>query len=120
VENVVANSLEALQQNGRGGRLALRCRHVNGVVELTIEDDGPGIPEEVLPRLFAPFSSGRESTGLGLAIARALARSSGGELTCADPSSGHTCFRFTFPGPQAARSDERPLPSDRSEGRMEG
>jgi signal transduction histidine kinase len=93
---------------------------VNGVVELTIEDDGPGIPEEVLPRLFAPFSSGRESTGLGLAIARALARSSGGELTCADPSSGHTCFRFTFPGPQAAHSDERPLPSDRSEGRMEG
>ena len=121
VENVVANSLEALQQNGRGGRLALRCRQVNGAVELTIEDDGPGIPEEVLPRLFAPFSSGRESTGLGLAIARALARSSGGDLTCADPSSGHTCFRFTFPGPQGvSRSDERPLPPDESPERMEG
>jgi signal transduction histidine kinase len=111
VENVVANSLEALQQNGRGGRLALRARQVNSAVELTVEDDGPGIPDEVLPRLFAPFSSGRESTGLGLAIARALARSSGGDLTCADPSSGHTCFRFTFPGPQPARSDERPLRS---------
>jgi signal transduction histidine kinase len=92
---------------------------VNGAVELTIEDDGPGIPEEVLPRLFTPFSSGRESTGLGLAIARALARSSGGDLTCADPSSGHTCFRFTFPGPQPLpRSDERPLPSDDSPVRM--
>jgi signal transduction histidine kinase len=111
VENVVANSLEALQQNGRGGRLALRARQVNGAVELTVEDDGPGIPEEVRPRLFVPFSSGRESTGLGLAIARALARSSGGDLTCDDPASGHTCFRFTFPGPQPrARSDERLLP----------
>jgi len=120
VENVVANSLEALQQNGRGGRLALTARQVNGAIELTVEDDGPGIPEEVRPRLFAPFSSGRESTGLGLAIARALARSSGGDLTCADPSSGHTCFRFTFPGPRPpVRSDERPLPSDATTGRMD-
>ena len=112
VENVVANALEALQQNGRGGRLALRARQVDSVVELSIEDNGPGIPEEVLPRLFTPFSSGRESTGLGLAIARALARANGGDLICADPSSGHTCFRFTFPGPTVSgSSDQRRLPS---------
>ena len=120
VENVVANALEALQQNGRGGRLALRARQMDGVVELTVEDDGPGIPEEVLPRLFTPFSSGRESTGLGLAIARALARANGGDLTCADPSSGHTCFRFTFPGPAvSASSDQRRLPSGDAAGRID-
>src|SRR5216683_194648 len=73
-ENVVANALEALQQNGSGGRLAVRARHLDGVVELTVEDNGPGIADEVRPRLFIPFASGRESTGLGLAIARALAR----------------------------------------------
>jgi len=120
VENVVANALEAVQQNGRGGRLALRARQVDGAVELTVEDDGPGIPEEVLPRLFTPFSSGRESTGLGLAIARALARANGGDLTCADPSSGHTCFRFTFPGPLVSTpSDEGHLPSATAAGRMD-
>jgi signal transduction histidine kinase len=107
VENVAANALEALQQNGRGGKLALRGRMVDGVIELLVEDNGPGIPDEVRPRLFTPFSSGRESTGLGLAIARALARAGGGDLTCTDPSAGHTCFRFTFQGPRGSSDDRR-------------
>jgi signal transduction histidine kinase len=120
VENVVANALEALQQNGRGGRLALRARQMDGAVELVVEDDGPGIPEEVLPRLFTPFSSGRESTGLGLAIARALVRANGGDLICADPSGGHTCFRFTFPGAAVSHSsDQRRLPSTAATGRID-
>ncbi len=109
VENVVANAVEALQNNGRGGRIVLRAQRVEGQIELIVEDNGPGIPEELCPRLFTPFASGRESTGLGLAIARALARASGGDLTCADPAPGRTRFRFTFQGPAAATSDERPL-----------
>jgi len=117
VENVVANALEALQQNGPGGRLAVRARQLGGAVELTVEDNGPGIPDEVRPRLFMPFASGRESTGLGLAIARALARASGGDLICADTRSGRTCFRFTFQGP--AVSDQRRLPQGQATERME-
>jgi signal transduction histidine kinase len=97
VENVVANALEALSSGG-GGHLVLRARQVAGVVELLIEDDGPGIPERLRGRLFTPFSSGGESTGLGLAIARALARAGGGDLVCSDPRPGRTSFRFTFPG----------------------
>src|SRR5205823_11224457 len=108
VENVVANALEALQQNGAGGRLSVRARALDGIVELTVEDNGPGIPEEVRSRLFMPFASGRESTGLGLAIARALARASGGELTCVDARVGHTCFRFTFQGPVARLPSDQP------------
>jgi signal transduction histidine kinase len=119
VENVVANALEALQQNGPGGRLAVRARQVDGAtVELTVEDNGPGIPDEVRPRLFIPFASGRESTGLGLAIARALARASGGELICTDAREGHTCFRFTFQGP-ARGSDQRRLPSSQTTERID-
>jgi signal transduction histidine kinase len=96
VENVAANALEALQSRGSGGTLALRAERHHGVVELTVEDDGPGIPEELRARLFAPFSSGHEGTGLGLAIARALARAGGGDLVYADSSPGRTTFRFTF------------------------
>src|SRR2546423_151011 len=114
VENVVANALEALQQNGPGGRLLVRARQLDGaVVELTVEDNGPGIPDDVRPRLFTPFASGGESTGLGLAIARALARASGGDLICVDARAGHTSFRFTFQGPAPrGPSDQRRLPQN--------
>lgn len=96
VENVAANALEALQSNGGGGRLAIKAEQRDGVVELLVQDDGPGIPEELRGRLFTPFSSGHEGTGLGLAIARALTRTAGGELTCTDSDPGRTTFRFTF------------------------
>lgn len=97
VENVAANALEALQDRGGGGRLAVRAAQRDGLVELTVEDDGPGIPEQVRQRLFSPFSSGHGGTGLGLSIARALARAGGGDLVCLDSASGRTTFRFTFP-----------------------
>lgn len=96
VENVVANALEALRSRGGGGKLALRALRRDDLVELVVQDDGPGIPEDLRDRLFAPFASGHNSTGLGLPIARALARAGGGELVCDNPSAGHTAFRFTF------------------------
>ena len=96
VENVAANALEALQAENGGGSLALRAEQRNGVVELVVEDNGPGIPETVREALFSPFASGHGSTGLGLAIARALARAGGGDLVCSDTGPGRTTFRFTF------------------------
>jgi signal transduction histidine kinase len=97
VENVAANALEALQERGSGGRLALRAaRAREGLIELVVEDDGPGIPFALRARLFMPFASGHDGTGLGLAIARALARAGGGDLVCTQPGPGRTSFRFTF------------------------
>lgn len=97
VENVAANALEALQARGSGGTLALRAERRNGAVDLLVQDDGPGIPDNVRDKLFAPFASGHGGTGLGLPIARALARAAGGDLVCAESGPGRTTFRFTFP-----------------------
>jgi len=96
VENVAANALDAFQARGTGGTIALRAERRDGVVELFVEDDGPGIPEELQPRLFSPFFSGGNGTGLGLVIARALVQAAGGDLTCASSEPGRTKFRFTF------------------------
>jgi signal transduction histidine kinase len=96
VENVMANALEALQQGGNGGHVVLHAEQRNGLVELTVQDDGPGIRSDLRARLFTPFSSGHHGTGLGLAIARALARAGGGDLVCTESQAGRTTFRFTF------------------------
>jgi signal transduction histidine kinase len=100
IENVAANGLDALRARGHGGTLALKARLADaapGLVEVVVEDDGPGIPEPLRTRLFVPFAASHAgSTGLGLAIARALARAGGGDLVCTDFGPGHTRFRFTF------------------------
>ncbi len=77
----------------------------NGVVA-TVEDTGPGIPEEHLPRIFDRFYRADEArtrgpqgggTGLGLAIARDLARAQGGEITAENKPSGGARFTLTLP-----------------------
>ena len=55
-------------------------------IEVAVRDDGPGVPVEVRRRLFDPGTSGRGGTGLGLGIARRVARSLGGDVTLAPGS----------------------------------
>ncbi len=75
--NLVNNALEAL--DGRGGEVVVSTRAVDGLgVLLTVRDDGPGIPPELLDRVQEPFFSTKGSTGLGLALTRALAWQHGG------------------------------------------
>ena len=75
--NFVDNAVSAL---GGKGRIQLSLRPEAGRVLLEVEDDGPGVPEEIRERLFEPyFSTKRKGTGLGLAIVRRIAQDHGGE-----------------------------------------
>ena len=65
------------------------------IVEISVDDDGPGIPPEEYESVFKPFyrldasrNPGTGGTGLGLSIARDLARGSGGEVTLGESSLG--------------------------------
>jgi signal transduction histidine kinase len=91
VLNLVRNSLEALapgaQGGERGGRVAIAARRgEEDSVELSVADDGPGIPAELLSKVQEPFFSTRPGgTGLGLALCRALAWQNGGSLVIESP-----------------------------------
>ncbi|BDC48255.1 hypothetical protein F183_A05710 [Bryobacterales bacterium F-183] len=64
---------------------------------LTIHDDGPGIPQDLLPRLFEPGVSGRGSTGLGLHIVGSIIQAHGGTITAENHPAGGACFRICLP-----------------------
>jgi len=85
-------------------------------IEVTLEDDGPGLPEPVQRALFRPFVTGGRpgGSGLGLAIAHDLVRAHGGELTLLHTGPTGTAFRLTLPAVDGtrrvaeARADAKP------------
>lgn len=74
----------------------------DGMLLCSVSDSGAGIPEESLSRLFEPFyrggeKNGGDGVGLGLSIAKALARRHGGQLTAANRIDGGACFTLQLP-----------------------
>ncbi len=79
--NLITNSL---QVTGFAGTVSLTVsdRDPEGPITVVVRDDGAGIPEEIFPRLFEPFASGRrEGTGLGLSIVKRIVVAHGGEIS---------------------------------------
>ncbi len=73
--NLLVNASEAL---GRGGRIRVVISKERDGARVVVEDDGPGVPEEIRETLFEPYVSGKPTgTGLGLALAQGIAREHG-------------------------------------------
>lgn len=86
LENVVQNSIEAMPS---GGRLAVHTRAASEAMEISIEDSGPGVPEQEEKHIFLPFYSTKErGMGLGLPIAGRIMQQHQGELRLATGGPG--------------------------------
>lgn len=109
--NVVHNAAEALSARIAAGdaRIVLRTRVARQVtigkqrfrlaLELHVQDNGPGIPEEIRDRIFHPLVSGREGgSGLGLTLAQTFVQQHQGTIAC-DSEPGRTVFMITIPLP---------------------
>lgn len=123
-EIIVANLLSnALKFTPRGGTVTVRAEEEPDGVAFTVEDDGPGIPEDQLERIFDRFhqvdaSSSREhgGTGLGLALARELARLHGGNVTVRSRLGAGAAFRVELPlDPGVAAVERRRRPRRRED-----
>jgi two-component system, NtrC family, nitrogen regulation sensor histidine kinase NtrY len=79
--NLVKNSVEALK-NSESGLITLRARlNEAGRTEITVTDNGPGIPAELMDKIFIPFFTAKESgTGIGLSLSRQIMLLHGGSL----------------------------------------
>lgn len=93
--NLGLNALDALPN---GGSLRVAVRAEPNRVALAVTDSGPGIAAEMLPRLFQPFASGKETgLGLGLVISRRIVEDHGGTLTAINRPGGGAEFVVRLP-----------------------
>jgi signal transduction histidine kinase len=112
--NLIEN---ALKYAGSGGWVRVDVGPpLVGSYEIAVTDSGPGIPLEVLPRVFERYfrvegraSGGPGGMGLGLAIARAIVLAHGGELTAESPRGSGARFVLRLPVPPSAIGPARPL-----------
>ena len=99
--NLVNNAAQAIASSGREGKLVVHARKwLDGLV-VTVEDDGPGIPNDVAARIFEPFFTTKaegEGTGLGLSICQGIIKEHGGRITYAPNRRRGTTFRVELPG----------------------
>ncbi|HEX9800247.1 MAG TPA: HAMP domain-containing sensor histidine kinase [Thermoanaerobaculia bacterium] len=89
--------LNAAQVQGPGGAAEVRLRGEWEHAVLVVEDRGPGIPAELVERLFEPFVSGRGSTGLGLAVCHGIARAHRGTIEGENRAQGGARFVVRIP-----------------------
>lgn len=90
--------LNAIDEMPRGGRLGVEISIEKGAMVIRVEDSGGGIPEHVLPNIFAPFFTTKpRGTGMGLPVVRRIARLYGGVIEVEQTSSKGTVLRLEFP-----------------------
>jgi signal transduction histidine kinase len=81
---VVATLIDNSLVHG-AGTVTVQTRYASGHIVVEVRDEGPGVPDELVPRIFERSFSGAQSTGLGLALARDLVAADGGRLELAQP-----------------------------------
>ncbi len=97
--NLTRNALEAM--HARGGRLTLRGREGKGVVDVEVEDDGPGFADD-LPVFDAFFTTKDQGTGLGLSLVHRIVADHGGTIRV-QSRPGRTCFSVSLPAASGPR-----------------
>jgi two-component system NtrC family sensor kinase len=100
--NLILNSEQAMREVRDRGTLRIRLEKLDHSVAITFQDDGPGIPPDILPNIFDPFYTTKRpgrGTGLGLSICKAILREHSGNVEAASGPGGGAVFTVTLPLP---------------------
>ncbi len=96
---LVALFINAIDAMSKGGKLKVKTFLLNSAqeVQIVVSDTGSGIPEEILPHIFEPFVSTKESTGLGLSVVYGIIQQHQGEIEVESEPNRGTTFIITLP-----------------------
>jgi two-component system NtrC family sensor kinase len=113
LEQMVANLLSnATQASPAGGGVSLIARPIEGGVEFAIEDEGPGIPDELRERVFDPFFTTRPTgrgMGLGLSVVHGIVQAHGGSVRAENRTPRGARMVITLPNQGALRTSDEQL-----------
>lgn len=98
--NLLSNAVQAIEENG-GGHVTVQLRNAveDGFYEVVVEDDGPGVSQENISKLFTPnFTTKNSGSGLGLAISRSILERCGATISYSRSfTMGGACFTVSYP-----------------------
>lgn len=93
--NIVLN---AIQMTPEGRHVSISTTHAQNGATVTVIDDGPGVPDEIIDKIFNPFFTTREKgTGLGLAIVHKIVQDHGGQLSVENVPTRGAAFHLFLP-----------------------
>jgi len=113
VVNLVNNGFDAMREKTLQGfetlggldnyqpKLTIRTHQRDGIATVEVEDNGPGIPDELKDKILQPFfttKKGTQGTGLGLSITNDIIKAHGGNIEIDSVSGERTTFKLTIPG----------------------
>jgi len=102
--NILNNARQAIEASRPAGRIAIITSTLGTRVRIVIEDNGPGIPKEILPRIFNPFFTTKgvgKGTGLGLSLCYGIIKEHGGSITPVSRNGEGATFTIELPAIEA-------------------
>lgn len=109
VVNLMKNGIESMGESPPGSRrLRIRSRTVQGGIEVTVADQGCGVPDDDLEKIFDVFySTKKEGMGMGLVISRSIVEAHGGQLVASRNTGAGLTFHLHLPLTSAEDQDEQ-------------
>jgi PAS domain S-box-containing protein len=96
--NLLLNGMEAIGSHGEGRRVVIRTLQADGAVCVSVRDQGPGIPGDMLSRIFETFYTTKpDGMGMGLAISRSIVEAHGGRIWAENNPDRGATFSLTLP-----------------------
>jgi len=121
VLNILGNAEDAIVSTRRHGKIEIKTRYRRGNIEISIKDDGPGIPNEHISKVFDPFFTTKEvgkGTGLGLSTAYGIVAEHGGVIDIFNHDEGGAVVEIALPVINARQWSEVSKAVDEAEARL--